>query len=52
MKLAENPNMTPDEWQQAKNEFMTYIFCNALMNFPELMDEFANHTFDKLKNEN
>lgn len=51
MKLSENPAMTPEQWQQAKNEFMTYIFCNAIMNFPELMDEFASHTYDKLKNE-
>ena len=49
MKLRENPNMTPEEWQQAKNEFMTFIFCKALEDFPELMDEFAGHVYDDIK---
>ena len=25
MKLAANPNMTPEEWQQTKSEFMTFF---------------------------
>ena len=26
MKLAQNPNMTPEEWAQTKSEFMTFMF--------------------------
>ena len=27
MKLAQNPNMTPEEWAQTKSEFMTFLFA-------------------------
>mgnify|MGYP001058164808 FL=1 len=27
MKLAQNPNMTPEEWAQTKSEFMTFMFA-------------------------
>lgn len=27
MKLKQNPNMTKEEWQKTKSEFMTFIFC-------------------------
>lgn len=49
MKLKDNPNMTPDEWQQTKSEFMTYIFAQFVMQFPEAMEELSTHTYNELK---
>lgn len=51
MKLADNPNMTPEEWKQTKSEFMTFIFYQALKEFPDLMDEFSEHVYNKLRKE-
>lgn len=51
MKLADNPNMTPEEWKQTKSEFMTFIFYQALKEFPDLMDEFGEHVYNKLRKE-
>lgn len=51
MKLADNSNMTPEEWQQTKSEFMTFIFYQALKEFPDLMEEFCGHLYDKLRKE-
>lgn len=49
MKLKENPNMTADEWKQTKSEFMTYIFAQFVMQFPEAMEELSTHTYNELK---
>ena len=51
MKLKENPNMTPEEWQQTKSEFMTFIFCMFVKETPEAMRELATHTYNELRNE-
>lgn len=51
MKLEANPNLTPEEWKQTKSEFMTFIFYQALKEFPDLMHEFSGHVYNKLRAE-
>ena len=51
MKLESNPDMTPEEWQQTKSDFMYFIFNQILLNSPELRDEFSGHLYDKLRKE-
>lgn len=51
MKLKENPNMTPDEWQQTKSEFMTFIFCMFVKETPVAMHELATHAYNELRSE-
>ena len=52
MKLAENPNLTPEEWKQTKSEFMTFIFCEFVKNTPEAMNELASHVYNEINNYN
>lgn len=49
--LKENPNMTEAEWRQIKREFMAALFCVAIQNKPELMQEFGEHTYNKIMEE-
>ncbi len=51
MKLADNPNMTPEEWQQTKSEFMTFIFYQFVKDCPEAMSELEDHVYNELKKE-
>ena len=39
MKLAANPNLTPEEWQRTKSEFMTFLFAVFVRETPEAMQE-------------
>ena len=48
MKLEENPNMTQDEWQRTKSEFMTFIFCQFVIEYPEAMQEMGTHVYNEL----
>lgn len=48
MKLAENPNMTEDEWKQTKSEFMTFIFAVMMNENKELMSELGTHVYNQL----
>ena len=48
-KLKENPNMSPEEWKRTKSEFMTFIFCEFVKEFPEAMEELGTHVFNELK---
>lgn len=50
MKLAENPNMTPEEWKKTKSEFMTFLFLNFVKDTPEAMSELAEHVYNELQN--
>lgn len=43
MKLAQNPNMTPEEWKQTKSDFMTFMFFIFVKETPEAMREFGSH---------
>ena len=51
MKLAENPNMTEEEWKQTKSEFMTFIFYQFVKECPKAMKELAEHTYNELQKE-
>ena len=37
MKLAANPNLTPEEWQQTKSEFLSFLFAMFFKETPESM---------------
>ena len=47
--LEKNPNMTAEEWQQMKSEFMTFIFAMFVKETPEAMHELATHTYNELR---
>ena len=49
MKLAENPNMTQEEWQNVKSQFLTFLFAMFLKETPEAMTELAQHCWDELQ---
>ena len=49
MKLAANPNMTPEEWQQTKSEFMTFLFAMFVRETPEAMQELGHHVWNELQ---
>ena len=49
MKLAQNPNMTPEEWQQTKSEFMTFLFAMFVRETPEAMQELGSHVWNELR---
>ena len=49
LKLAENPNMTVEEWQRTKSEFMTFIFAALMQNDPALMKELGGHVWNELQ---
>lgn len=50
MKLKENPNMTVEEWQQTKSEFMTFIFTMFVKENPVAMEELGTHLYNELRN--
>ena len=52
MKLAQNPNMTPEEWAQTKSEFMTFMFAVFVHEVPEAMQELGKHVWNELQKEN
>ena len=49
MKLEDNPNMTQEEWSQAKSEFMTFLFYQIVQNEPALLEEFGSHVYTALR---
>lgn len=52
MKLAQNPNMTPEEWAQTKSEFMTFMFAVFVREVPEAIQELGKHVWNELQKEN
>ena len=50
-KLAENPNMTENEWNKTKQEFMTFMFFTLVKENPEVMSEMAKLTYEELNME-
>lgn len=52
MKLAQNPCLTPEEWQQTKSEFMTFLFAVFVRETPEAMQELGTHVWNELNKEN
>lgn len=49
MKLAQNPNLTPEEWAQTKSEFMTFLFTVFVKDTPEAMNELGHHLYNELR---
>lgn len=49
MKLTENPNMTQEEWQDTKSQFLTFLFAMFVKETPEAMAELAQHCWDELQ---
>lgn len=49
MKLEQNPNMTAEEWQQTKSEFMTFLFAMFVRETPEVMKELGHHVWNELQ---
>lgn len=49
MKLAQNPNMTAEEWAQVKSEFMTFLFAMFVKETPEAMKELGGHVWNALQ---
>lgn len=47
-----NPDMTPDEWSQIKQQFMVFMFHQALTECPQLKHEMAVHLYNELRKEN
>lgn len=47
--LRKNPNMTAEEWQDIKSQFMTFLFAKLVSDHPELMEELATHTYNELQ---
>ena len=51
IKLAENPDMTLEEWTEAKRGLALYLFMETLKNEPALMNEYAAHMYHTLRGE-
>lgn len=51
MKLAENPNMTVEEWKNTKSEFMTYLFAMFVKDNKRAMTELGEHLYNELNKE-
>lgn len=49
MKLEENPDMTVEEWQDTKSQFLTFLFAMFVKETPRAMAELAQHTWDELQ---
>lgn len=49
MKLEENPDMTAEEWQDTKSQFLTFLFAMFVKGTPQAMAELAQHTWDELQ---
>lgn len=52
MKLAQNPNMTLEEWTQTKSKFMTFMFAVFVREVPEAMQELGHHVYNELRGKN
>lgn len=49
IRLKQNPDMSPDEWKQAKSEFMTFLFCRFVQDCPGAMEELAGHVWEEMR---
>ena len=48
MKLVQNPNLTPEEWQNTKSQFMIFMFATFVKEVPEAMQELGFHLWHEL----
>ena len=51
MKLAENPNMTKEEWNIVKQQFLVFMFHNFIKETPQAMQELGEHIYNELNAE-
>ena len=51
MKLKQNPDMSKEEWQRVKSEFMTFLFCQFVQDCPGAMQELAGHVWEEMRKE-
>lgn len=51
LKLAENPQLTAEEWKNTKSDFMTYLFCMFIQENSEAMKELGEHVYNELNKE-
>lgn len=47
--LKKNPDLTPEEWNNTKRDFMTFCFWKVIQETPDLMDEFSRHVYNMLR---
>ena len=47
--LTKNQNMTVEEWEKMKQDFMLFCFMKVLRESPELWEEFATHVWEELQ---
>lgn len=47
--LANNPNLTDEEWAKIKQDFLAYMFFTFIKENPELFKEFGEHTYNALR---
>lgn len=51
LKLATNPDITKEEWQQLKSEFLIFLFVMFGRETPEVMKELGKHIWNELRQE-
>lgn len=49
MKLNENPNLTPEEWEKTKQNFLTFVVLSFVKETPEAMQEMGKHVYNELR---
>ena len=49
MKLAQDPDMIPEEWQNTKSQFLTFLFAMFVKENPEAMKELGTHVWNELQ---
>ena len=49
MKVAQDPDMTPEEWQNTKSQFLTFLFAMFVKENPEAMKELGTHVWNELQ---
>ena len=49
MKLAQDPNMTSEEWQNTKSQFLTFLFVMIVKENPEAMKELGTHVWNEMQ---
>lgn len=49
MKLEENPQMTVEEWEKTKVDFLTFVTLSFIKETPEAMKEMGSHVYNELR---
>lgn len=51
METRKNPNMTAEQWNEAKAQFMVYMFAQAVKENEELRKELGRHVWEEMREE-